>query len=190
MPLFSRRRAKRRTVVVTLVAWGLALVAGMVNACVLHEAGPGHHGQGQARPSAVPEVQALASQAEPPGDAGEHKQPCQQFCDSEASTAVQRQGHGPTDLGNAVVHVGACTPSLAPVALVKVSFDDRPPPRPTADRHPLCAADALGRSGHAVHARSPGLEREWLLTVPGTGVAHAWRSLLDPNTSPNSIRSP
>ena len=133
MPLFSRRRAKRRTVVVTLVAWGLALVAGMVNACVLHEAGPGYHGQGQARPSAVPEVQALASQAEPPGDAGEHKQPCQQFCDSEASTAVQRQGHGPTDLGHAVVHVGDWTPSLAPVALVKLPFDDRPPP----DRLPI-----------------------------------------------------
>ena len=133
MPLFSRRRGKRRTVVVTLVAWGLALMAGMVNACVLQEAVPIHHGQARAYPSAAPKAQAPGSQAEPSGEAGEHKEPCQQFCDSEASTAVQRQGHGPTDLGNAVVHVGACTPSLAPVALVKVSFDDRPPP----DRLPI-----------------------------------------------------
>ena len=133
MPLFSRRRAKRRTVVVTLVAWGLALVAGMVNACVLRDVVPSHHGHVQTHPSAAPEAQAPGSQAEPSGDAGEHKEPCQQFCDSEASTAVQRQGHGPTDLGHAVVHVGAWTPSLAPVALVKLPFDDRPPP----DRLPI-----------------------------------------------------
>ena len=70
MPLFSRRRAKRRTVVVTLVAWGLALVAGMVNACVLRDVAPSHHGHVQTHPSEAPEAQALASQAEPSGDAG------------------------------------------------------------------------------------------------------------------------
>ena len=70
MLFFSRRRTRRRTAVVTLVAWGLALMAGMVNACVLQEAVPIHHGQVQAHPSAVPEAQALGSQAEPAGDAG------------------------------------------------------------------------------------------------------------------------
>ena len=36
---------------------------------------------------------------------------------------MQSQGHGPTDLGHSVVHVGACTPSVAPVTLLRLSFD-------------------------------------------------------------------
>ena len=132
LPFFSRR-ANRRTVRVTLVAWGLALAAGMVNACVLQDAVPNHHGQLQVHASTVPEAQALGSQTEPSGDAGEHKESCKQFCDSEASTAVQRQSHAPADLGHAVVDVGDWMPKLAPVALVKLPFDDRPPP----DRLPI-----------------------------------------------------
>ena len=100
----------------------------MVNACVLQDAVPSHHGQLQAHPSTVPEAQALGAQAEPSGDAGEHKKSCKQFCDSEASTAVQRQSHAPADLGHAVVHVNDWVPSLAPVALVKLPLDDWPPP--------------------------------------------------------------
>ena len=133
MSLFSRRRAKRRIVVVTSVAWALALMAGMVNACVLQKAGPGDNWQGQAEPPPVVKVQTLASQAGPSGDASEDTQPCQKLCDSEAWTIVQSQGHGPSDLGHSAVHVGARTPSLASVALLRWSPHDWPPP----DRLPV-----------------------------------------------------
>ena len=141
MLLFFRHRAKRRTVMVTLVAWTLALMAGLVNACLLQDAAPGQHGQVYGHPSsgqsieihsdssATPQDAALGMPSEPTGDADAYKETCKKFCDSEAPTAVRLQGHDPADPGHAVVIAGACTPDLAPVAQAKVPFDERPLPQ-------------------------------------------------------------
>ena len=142
MLAFSHRRAKRRTVLVTLVVWVFALMAAVANACLLQVKEPGdHHWQVPAQASAgkvieshaylalTPQDGALGTPAEPSADADASKEPCKNFCDAETSTtAAKQEVHDAADLGYASLHVGACAPYLAPVAVAKQSFDDRPPP--------------------------------------------------------------
>lgn len=142
MLTFSHRRAKRRTVMVTLVVWVFALMAAVANACLLQVKEPGdHHWQVQTQASAGKVIginshhsvtlqdAVLGSPAEPSVDADAYKDPCKHFCDAEGSTTAAKQEiHDAADLGHAPVHVGACAPYLAPVAVAKQSFDDRPPP--------------------------------------------------------------
>jgi hypothetical protein len=45
---FPHRRTIQRTVLVTLAAWVLAVMAGIANACLPHAGEPGHDGQLQA----------------------------------------------------------------------------------------------------------------------------------------------
>lgn len=60
MLTFSHRRAIHRTVLSTLAAWVLVLMAGIANACVMHDRVAGHDGQVQVidrthqKPSATP----------------------------------------------------------------------------------------------------------------------------------------
>lgn len=102
----SQRRHLRRTTVLTLLAWVLALLAGVVNACQLQPYAPGALAQvsDSNSPSAVREMHvaqkahadhaALASH-EHQSDTG--KAGCLKFCD-ESSTTVTPAKTAPTDL--------------------------------------------------------------------------------------------
>lgn len=58
---FSRRRAIHRTVLVTLAALAFALIAGIANACVLHDRETGDDGQVQAIDPDAPEAECDAA---------------------------------------------------------------------------------------------------------------------------------
>lgn len=142
MLVFSHRRTKRRTVMVTLVVWVFALMAAVANACLLQVKEPGdHHWQVQKQASAgkvigihadlavTPQDGAVGTPAEPSVDADAYTEACKNFCDAEtAAAAAKQEVHDAADLGHASLHVGACAPYLAPVAVATLSFDGRPPP--------------------------------------------------------------
>lgn len=143
MLLFSDPRPMRRAVMVTLVVWVFGLMAGIANACLLQDAQPVHHGQAPRHSSSGPSVgsppdplatsahEALASPAEPSGDAGPYQASCKKFCDTGASAAVKQEGCDTTDSGHAAVHACGWNPKLAPVAVAKQLFNDRPFPHDT-----------------------------------------------------------
>lgn len=60
MLTFSHRHAFHRTVLVTLAAWVLVLMAGIVNACVLHDRVGGYDGQVQVVDLDAPETECDA----------------------------------------------------------------------------------------------------------------------------------
>ena len=144
MRVFSHRRTKQRTVMVMLVAWVFALVAGVVNACVLQVKVPAHHHGEQpmhsaspviethAHLSVLPQIGVPAPADDPSSDADSSKAHCKSFCDGEASAAAaKQQGHDATDLAQAPVHVLAAAPYVPYLLLLATatqSFDDRPPP--------------------------------------------------------------
>ena len=147
MPVFSHRRTKQRTVMMILAVWLFALVAGVVNACVVQVKVPAHH-PGQvpmhsastviephAHLSVLPHSAALAaadyssSDADADADSDSGKAQCKSFCDVEASAAAaKQQGPDATDLAQASMHVLANVPYFLLLATAKQSFDDRPPP--------------------------------------------------------------
>ncbi len=71
---FPHRRTMQRTVLVTLAAWVLALMAGIANACLPHAGEPGHDGQLQT-------VEHGADQA-----------PCHDAWDAGALTVAKQPG--------------------------------------------------------------------------------------------------
>lgn len=151
MLVFSHRRTKQRTVMMMLAVWLFALLAGVVNACVLQVKVPAHH-QGQvpmfsantviephAHLSVLPQSTALVPADVTSSDAGADanadagadsgKAQCKSVCDVEASTAAaKQQGHDATDLAQASMPVLVAVPYLPLLATAKQSFDDRPPP--------------------------------------------------------------
>ena len=141
MLAFAHRRTKQRTVMTMLVVWVFALVAAVVNACVLQVKVPAHH-DGQplthaastvsdthAHLSVLPQNAALMPADDLLADADSSKAQCKSFCDVEASAAAaKQQGHDVTDLALAPMHVLAFTPHLPLLATAKQSFDDRPLP--------------------------------------------------------------
>ena len=142
MLAFFHRRAKQRTVMLTLAAWVFALMAGVVNACVLQVKLPAdHHAQAQTYASAsevidthahlavLPHSAAPSPTDDPSGHADSSKAQCKNFCDVEASAAAAKPpGHDATDPSQAPMYLRACTPFALPLATAKQSFDDRPPP--------------------------------------------------------------
>ena len=106
MLAFPHRRAIHRSVLVTLAAWVLALMAGIANACLLHD--------GEPRP--VAQVQA----AEP--DA--HDATCNDGWDGAALPFPKQEGHDSTDLDDAALHAGAGGPQRVPVAAMEQAVDD------------------------------------------------------------------
>jgi len=97
---FHRRRL-RRTAGLTLVAWVLALLAGMVNACQIQPHGPGAHAvavftQGDATERGLHATPALHDEdgdhdgaGGPEGKSGTGKAACLKFCDEESSTVAK-----------------------------------------------------------------------------------------------------
>ncbi len=139
MLAFFHRRAKHRTVMLTLAVWVFALAAGVVNACVLQVKVPAHH-QGQehsastviethAHLSVLPQSAVPVPADGPSTDADSSQAQCKSFCDGDAAAAAaKQQGHDITDLAQAPMHVRARTPFLLTLAPAKQFFDDRPPP--------------------------------------------------------------
>lgn len=106
MPILRfHRRQLQRTVWVTLVAWSLALLAGMVNACQVQAQGAGARAAAQLASSHGAHVEGGhdVGQAErdvptpDPGKAG-----CFKFCDDESSTVAKGTAPQP-DLPDAVI---------------------------------------------------------------------------------------
>ena len=140
MLAFFHRRAKHRTVVLTLAVWVFALVAGVGNACVLqvkvpaHDRGEEHmHSASKiethAHLSVLPQSGAPAPADAPCSDDESGKAQCKSFCDVEASAAAaKQQGSDATDLAQVSMQVLVAAPYLPPLATAKRSFDDRPPP--------------------------------------------------------------
>ena len=106
MLAFPHRRAIHRSVLVTLAAWVLALMAGIANACLLHD--------GEPRP--VAQVQA----AEP--DA--HDATCNDGWDGAALPFAKQAGHDSTDLDAAALHASAARPQRVAVAAMEQAVDD------------------------------------------------------------------
>ena len=106
MLAFPHRRAIHRSVLVTLAAWVLALMAGIANACLPNDS--------QTR--LVAQVQA----AEP--DA--HDATCNDAWDGAALPFAKQEGHDSTDLDAAALHAGAGGPQRVPVAAMEQALDD------------------------------------------------------------------
>lgn len=93
MSLFAHTRTRRRTAIVMLGAWVLAMLVGIANACALGKPAPSHRdGERQttlaahdhdARDSAGPEQAGGTDGSRP------LKPACQRFCDDEATTIVK-----------------------------------------------------------------------------------------------------
>ena len=105
MLAFPHRRAIHRSVLVTLAAWVLALMAGIANACLPNDS--------QTR--LVAQVQA----AEP--DA--HDTTCNDTWDGAAFTVAKQEGHDSTDLDAAALHAGAGGPQRVSVAAIELVMD-------------------------------------------------------------------
>lgn len=148
MPTFAlNRRERRRTACVTLLAWVLALMSGMVNACLLEP-----HGQTASASSATssPEF-ANAGRIDStvahfghshhdsdPVQQGDHddakdagKAGCLKFCSAESSTIVKGK-FSPPDLPNQAVVAIVEWPSVArlPLGALRMSAERPASPGP------------------------------------------------------------
>ena len=103
----------RRTATVTLVAWAFALVAGIANACLLHDREPGHE-------------QMSASSAEASVDPDGHTSTCKDSWDSAAAAVAKStiQESPSTYWGPAAVQSRAGCLILAANTLTQHSVDD------------------------------------------------------------------
>ena len=103
---FSRRRAIHRTVLVTLAAWVFMLMAGIANACVLHDRVASHDGQVQAINLDPPEAEC---------DAG---------WEASAFTIAKQEGRDSTPFEPAAVQTVGVGPNLVSAALIAPSLDE------------------------------------------------------------------
>lgn len=93
-------RAIHRSVLVTLVAWVLALMAGYANACFPHERELSHHSQVQA------------------ADPDAHEATCNDAWDGAAMTVPKQASHDSSHLDAALLQAG--TGGARPVAVAAV----------------------------------------------------------------------
>lgn len=105
MLAFPNRRAIHRSVLVTLAAWVLALMAGFANACSPHEREPSHHSQ----------VKAAGHDA--------HEAPCNDAWDAAAVTAAKHAGHDSSHLDAAHLQAGTDGPKPVAVAVVEKAIE-------------------------------------------------------------------
>ena len=101
MLVFSHRRAIRRSVLVTLVVWGFALMAGFANACLLHDGEPRH----------IAQLQVAEHDA--------HDATCSDAWDGAALTAAKPLGHDGNGLDAANFHAGTVGPQRVPVVVLE-----------------------------------------------------------------------
>ena len=105
MLAFPHRRAIHRSVLVTLAAWVLALMAGYANACFPHERELSHHSQVQA--------------ADP--DAREAN--CSDAWDGAAMTVTKQASHDSSYLDAALLQASTGGPKPVAVAAVEEAVD-------------------------------------------------------------------
>ena len=105
MLTFSHRRAIHRTALVTLAACAFALMAGMANACVLHDRVASNDGQ----------VQAVDPDA--PGAA------CDAAWEAGALTTAKQEGRDSTPLEPAALQTVGIGPNFVSVAVITQSVD-------------------------------------------------------------------
>lgn len=93
-----QRQHLRRTAWITLIAWLLALTAGVANACLLQTPAAGTAAAALAAPAALA-VHPTAADHEHPGDDGGAARPgragCQKFCTDESSTLAKDKAQLP-----------------------------------------------------------------------------------------------
>ena len=105
MIFFPHRRAIRRSVLVTLAVWGFALMAGIANACLLHDGEPRHIAQLQA--------------AEHDAHDATHDGTCNDAWDGAALIAAKPLGHDGNGLDAAHFHADAGGPQRVPVVALE-----------------------------------------------------------------------
>ena len=105
MLVFPHRRAIHRSVLVTLAAWVLALMAGYANACFPHDSEPSHPSQVQA------------------ADADAHEATCNDAWDAAAATAAKQAGHDSPPLDAALLRAGTGGPKPVAVAVAEQAVD-------------------------------------------------------------------
>ena len=106
MLAFLHRRAIHRTVLVTLAAWVLALMAGFANACLPHDREPAQPGQVQV---VDPDVDEAA---------------CNDSWDAGAFTVAKQAGHDSTHLEPAAVQTTAGVPHPVSVSVTAQAVDE------------------------------------------------------------------
>lgn len=106
-------RAKLRTVTLMLMAWVFALVAGIANACVLHDRQAGHDGQ-------------VESSSEAPAHPDESTNTCMESWDAGASTVAKLAGQDGTGPHGGPAALQSCVGclDLASASVVRQSLDD------------------------------------------------------------------
>lgn len=102
---FSHRHAIHRTVLVTLAAWVLVLMAGIAKACVLHDSVPGHGGQVQVIVPDAPEAE------------------CDAAWEAGAFTIAKQEGRDGTSLGPAALQTVGVGSNTVSAALIAQSVD-------------------------------------------------------------------
>ena len=105
MLAFPHRRAIHRSVLVTLAAWVLALMAGLANACFPHEREPSHHSQVQA------------------ADHDAHEAACNDAWDAATLTAAKQPGSDSPHPDAALLQAGTGGPKPVAVAVVAEAVD-------------------------------------------------------------------
>ena len=102
----SHYRATHRTVLVTLAAWAFALMAGIANACVLHDRVTSNDGQVQA------------------GDPDAPDAACDAAWKADALTTAKHEGRDSTPLEPAAVQTVGIGPNFVSVAVITQSIDE------------------------------------------------------------------
>ena len=106
MLTFSHSRAIHRAVLVTLAAWVLVLMAGIANACVLHDRVAGHDGQVQVTVPDAPEAE------------------CDAAWEAVAFTIAKQEGSDSTPVEPAAVQTVGVGPNFVSVAVIAQSVDE------------------------------------------------------------------
>jgi hypothetical protein len=93
MPLFAHTRTRRRTAIVMLGAWALALLVGIANACASGRPDSSHASGERQATMAGHDHDARASTGSEQAGGADGSRPlkpaCQKFCDEEATTVVK-----------------------------------------------------------------------------------------------------
>ena len=105
MLAFPHRRAIHRSVLVTLAAWVLALMAGYANACFPHEREPSHPSQVQA------------------ADPDAHEATCNDAWDGAAMTVTKQASHDSSYLDAVLLLASTGGPKPVAVAAVEEAVD-------------------------------------------------------------------
>jgi hypothetical protein len=130
MPLFAHTRTRRRTAIVMLGSWLLALLVGIANACASGRPDSSHASGEREATMAGHDHDAGASTSSEQARGADESRPlkpaCQKFCDEEATTVVKHDKPPKWPHGTHGSGLVPPSPRLCPASLPELRLLRRP----------------------------------------------------------------